>query len=149
MARSRGSIAVLMNSLSSGSSSSSSVCGLRTLTSAINSSLARSREMRASSSALMSASFIAVPSRHLGPAVAQALLHARPDDENNADREDRGRQRPQEEHRVIVIGDHQGLVERAFRELAQDEPDHQADQRVAVAAQEIAQEPEEDRDEHV
>jgi len=33
--------------------SSSSVCGLGTLTSAISSSLARSREMRASSSALM------------------------------------------------------------------------------------------------
>ena len=58
MVRRRGSIADVMNVLSSGSSSSRSVCGLGTLTSAISNSFARAREMRGSSSALISASFI-------------------------------------------------------------------------------------------
>src|SRR6185437_4537035 len=58
MARSRGATALAMNSLSSGSSSRSSVCGLGTRTSSIKSCFARSREMRASRSFLMSAASI-------------------------------------------------------------------------------------------
>src|SRR4029453_13776378 len=61
MARRRGSTAVLMNSFNSGSSSSSSVCGPGPLTSGIRSSFARAREMRASSSYLMSAACMDVP----------------------------------------------------------------------------------------
>src|SRR5262249_35410275 len=128
-----------MNSFSSGSSSSRSVCGLGTLTSAIRSSFARSREMRASSSFLMSAASMGVfrfelsrlawdrapVSRHLGAAEAQASLHARPQHEHETEREDAGGQRPQDEYRVVVVRDHQGLVERAFRELAENEPDDQ------------------------
>jgi len=60
MLRRRGSIAEVMNLLSSGSSSSSSVCGLGTLTSAISNSFARSREMPCSSSFLSSISCIGV-----------------------------------------------------------------------------------------
>src|SRR5262245_6672131 len=184
MLRRRGSTAVLMNSLSSGSSSSSSVCGLGTLTSAMSSCFARSREMRTSSSFLISISFIglalrircrfrvrkgalneqrpfnaytaapcapqpeppwwcprccgvrverpavldrtfahptSVSSCHLGAAAAEPLLHARPQHQHDANGEDSGRQRPQEEYRIIVVGDHQRLVERAFGELAEDE----------------------------
>src|SRR5262245_57514392 len=162
MARSRGSIAFLMNSLSSGSSSSSSVCGLGTLTSSISSSLARSRESRASSSFLMSVSCIPVSFtwllcdfgtslrlRHFCAAEDETLLHARPEDKRYADREDRRRQRPQHEHRVVVIGDLQRLVERPFGQLAQDQPDDEADERIAVAAREVAEQAEQDRHEHV
>src|SRR5262249_45213091 len=153
MLRRRGSIAVLMNSLSSGSSSSSSVCGLGTLTNAMSSSFARSREMRASSNVLISASFISAPprfsSRRLGAAAAERLLHARPDHQHDADREDRRRQRPQEEHRIIVVGDHQRLVERAFGELAENEADDQADQWIAVPAREMYEQAEQEHEEHV
>jgi hypothetical protein len=61
MVRRRGSIADVMKAFSSGSSSSSSVCGLGTLTSAISNSFARAREMRASNKVLMSASFTGTP----------------------------------------------------------------------------------------
>src|SRR5215510_7514141 len=61
-------------------------------------------------------------SRHLGAAETEAPLHARPQHEHEAEREDARGQRPQDEHRVVVVGDHQGLVERAFRELAENEP---------------------------
>src|ERR1700704_5412488 len=115
MVRRRGSIAVLMNSLSNGSSSSSSGFGLGTLTSAIRSSLARSRDRRASSSVLISASFMrASPLRHLGAAVAKALLYAGPQHQHETNPEDRRGQGAQDEHGVVVIGDHQGLMERAL-----------------------------------
>src|ERR1700754_1220427 len=178
MARRRGSIAVLMKALSSGSSSRSSVCGLGTLTSSISSSLARSREMRASSSFLISASFMRVfrlvlsrlermgrsaprrlgqrpqasgfrRSSHLGAAMAEPLLHARPQHQRQAQREDTRGQGAQEEDGVIMVRNHQGLVERALGELAENEPDDQADERIAVAPQEIAEQAEEDRNEHV
>src|SRR6185437_8251388 len=178
MVRKRGSIAVLMKALSRGSSSRSSVCGLGTLTSSISNSLARSREMRASSSFLMSASFMRVfrlvlsrlermgrsapyrlgqrqhasgfrRSRYLGAAVAESFLHARPQHQHQAQREDTRGQGAQEEDGVIVVRDHQRLVERALGELAENEADDQADQRIAVAPQEIAEQAEEDRNEHV
>src|SRR6476646_9450727 len=95
MVRRRGSIAVLMNSFSSGSSSSSAVCGLGTLTSSISNCFARSRDSSASSSFLMAAWFIAgflfvrqeVELRarrrvdlenleHLAARIVQAVLHA-------------------------------------------------------------------------
>src|SRR5947209_20326911 len=144
MARKGGSIAVAMNALSSGSSSSSSVCGLGTLMSSISNSFARSREMRASSSFLISPSFIGIRprspaatarSRDLGAAAAEPPLDAGPQHEDQAAREDRRAQWPQNEYGVIVIGDHQRLVKRAFGELAENETDHQADQRIAVAPQ--------------
>src|SRR3954451_16805213 len=162
MARRRGSIAVLMKALSNGSSSRSSVCGLGTLTSSISSSLARSREMRASSSFLISASFMHVfrlvlsrlermgrsapprleqrrqasgfrRSSHLGAAVAEPFLHARPQHQHQAQREDARGQGAQEEDGVIVIRDHQRLVERALGELAENEADDQADEWITVA----------------
>src|SRR5579872_110627 len=58
MARSRGATALAMNSFRSGSSSRSSVCGLGTRTSSIKSSFARSREIRAFRSVLMSSASI-------------------------------------------------------------------------------------------
>src|SRR5262249_61816887 len=78
-----------------------------------------------------------------------ALLHTRPQHQHEADREDRRRQRPQDEYRVVVVGNHQRLVERALGELAENEADDQADQRIAVPAQEMAEQAEQDRDEHV
>src|SRR5262245_58347833 len=88
MLRRRGSIAVLMNSLSSGSSSSSSVCGLGTLTSSISSSLQRSRESVASSRFLISASCMS-PSltllRDLGAAEAEPFLGGRPHHQDDTD----------------------------------------------------------------
>src|SRR6266540_4787764 len=76
MARRRGSIAALMKSLSRRSPSSSLVCGLGTFTSAISSSLARSREMRASSSALMAAASIGSRARRRQPDAAAFLERA-------------------------------------------------------------------------
>src|SRR5712692_11034176 len=222
MLRRRGSIAEVMNALSSGSSSSRSVCGLGTLTSAISNSFARAREMRASSRVLISPSFIGVfrfvssikadpvdscnscgicndwrhivpslacgggtgrghalktlasggdaksirgrfplptpppqagegahlvrgvasvllASRDFGAAPAEPLLHARPQHQEEAEREDRRGQRPQDEDGVIVIRNHQRLMERALREFPENEPDDQADQRIAVTPQEIAE----------
>ena len=46
--------------------------------------------------------------------------------------ENRSRQRAQHEHRIVMIGNLQRLVERAFGELAEDQSDHQADQRIAM-----------------
>src|SRR6516164_6373526 len=107
MARKRGSTAVAMNFLSSGSSSSSSVCGLGTLTSSINNSFARSREMRASSSVLISFACIgATSSGDLGAAAAEPLLDARPQHQDQAAREDRRGHRPENENRVVMIGNH-------------------------------------------
>ena len=40
-------------------------------------------------------------------------------------------------------------MERALRETAENEPDDQADQRIAVTPQEITEEAEEDRDEYI
>src|SRR5262249_55118589 len=134
MARSRGSIAFLMNSLSSGSSSSRSVCGDGTLTSSISSSLQRRRDSLASRSFLISVASIFSPLGDLGAAFAEPLLDPRPQYQNEADGEDRCRERAQHEHRIIVIGNLQCLVERAFGELAEDEPDHQADQRIAMSS---------------
>src|SRR5262245_27708059 len=114
MPRKRGSIADLMNALSSGSSSSSSVCGLGTLTSSIRSSFARARVIRASSNFLISVSCIGVCLRHFSAAVAEPLLHAWPQHEHKTDRQDRRRQGPQDEDGVIVIGNHQRLMKRAL-----------------------------------
>src|SRR3954471_24260517 len=137
MARRRGSIAFLMNSLSSGSSSSRSVCGLGTFTNSINSSLARSRDSLASRSFLISVSCIDMSSGVFGAADTDTLFHARQYDERHADREDQSRERPQDEHRVIVVRYLQCLLERPFRKLAEDQPDHQADQRIAVSSGEV------------
>ena len=76
-------------------------------------------------------------SRHFRPAVAKPLLHARPQYQHQAQCEDARGQGPQEEDGVIVVRDHQRLVERTFGELAENETDHQTDERVAVAPQEI------------
>src|SRR5262249_5034453 len=153
MVRRRGSIAEVMNALSSGSSSSRSVCGLGPLTSAINNSFARAREMRASSSFLMSLSCIggfafvgsAPPraSRLFSPRHKTQITQKEKKAADNSSR------KQTEDDVVIMIRDHQRLMEGALCEPAENEPDDEADERVAVTPQEIAEEAEEDRDEHI
>ena len=57
-------------------------------------------------------------SRHFGAAVAEPLLHPRPQHQDQADREDRRRQGPQDEDGVVVVGNHQRLMERPLGEPA-------------------------------
>src|SRR5262245_34176774 len=126
MARSRGSIAFLMNSLSSGSSSRRSVCGLGTLTSSISSSFARSRDSSVSRSFLISDASIRLPLCNLCAALAELFLRSRPQHQHNAERENCSRQRAQHEHRIVAVGDLQRLMERALGKLAEDQANHQA-----------------------
>src|SRR6476620_4377572 len=116
MVRRRGSIAFLMNSLSSGSSSSRSVCGDGTLTSSISKVLQCSRDNFASRSFLMSA--VSIPQTFLcgfGAAMAESLFRGRPYDQHEAEHENRRRKRPQQKDRIIMIGNLQRLMERTFR----------------------------------
>src|SRR6478735_9626343 len=73
-----------------------------------------------------------ISSSHLGAAVAESFLHARPQHQHQAQREDARGQGAQEEDGVIVVRDHQSLVERTLGELAENEADDQADERIAV-----------------